>query len=287
MKISGFSFVRNGILFDYPFLESIQSVLPICDELILAVGKSEDRTLALIRELGSPKIKIVETVWDDTQRMGGKVLADQTNIALAHTTGDWAFYLQADEVVHEDDLPVIRGAMEKHINDESVEGLLFSYKHFFGSYSYIGASRRWYRREIRIIRTGRGVQSWGDAQGFRISGRKMRVKLVEASIYHYGWVKSPRKQQDKQRTFNRYWHDDAWMKRNVGDSKEYDYSQGGRLVRFEGSHPLVMKKRIEDQNWDFSYDPRKSKQPFKERLLDWIESTTGLRPGEYRNYELL
>jgi glycosyltransferase involved in cell wall biosynthesis len=286
MKISGFSFVRNAVLFDYPFLESIRSILPLCDELILVVGKSEDNTLSLIRDLGDPKIKIIETVWDDTQRSGGKVLADQTNIALGHVTGDWAFYLQADEVVHENDLPIVKQSMAENLQEKKVEGLLFSYKHFFGSYSYIGASRRWYRREIRAVRTGIGVQSWGDAQGFRIAGRKMQVKLVDASIYHYGWVKSPQKQQDKQKNFNRYWHDDDWVKRNVGDSAEYDYSQGGRLMPFTGTHPFVMKKRIASQDWQFSYNS-KSKQPITERALDWFESATGMRPGEYRNYILL
>ena len=287
MKISGFSFVRNAVLFDYPFLESIQSILPLCNEFVLAVGKSDDNTLSLIRSLESPKIRIIETVWDDTLRSGGKILADQTDIALDNVTGDWAFYLQADEVVHQDDLPIIERALSEYHADRNVEGLLFPYKHFYGSYAYIGSSRRWYRREIRIVRTGIGVRSWGDAQGFRIAGRKMRVKLVDASIYHYGWVKSPTKQQNKQKNFNRYWHDDNWMKQNVGDSLEYDYSSGGRLEPFIETHPAVMKNRIANQNWHFSYDPAKVKQPFTERTLDLFESATGVRPGEYRNYVLL
>jgi len=287
MKISGFSFVRNGVLFDYPFLESIQSILPLCDEFILCVGASNDDTVARIRNLHESKIKIIETVWDDTLRVGGKVLADQTNIALAHVTGDWSFYLQADEVVHQDDLPNIRRAMSEHVSNNNVEGLLFSYKHFYGTYSYIGSSRRWYRREIRIVRPGIGVMSWSDAQGFRIEGRKMRVKLVDASIYHYGWVKSPRKQQDKQKSFNRFWHDDVWMDRNIGNASEYDYSAGGRLEQFTGTHPAVMTNRIASQDWEFSYDPSKVRQPLKERALDWFESATGIRPGEYRNYVLI
>ncbi len=287
MKISGFSFVRNAVQFDYPFLESIQSILPLCDEFILCVGASTDDTLARIRDVRQPKIKIIETVWNDSLRIGGRVLADQTNIALGQVTGDWAFYLQADEVVHQDDLPRIRQAMTEHLADKNVEGLLFSYKHFYGSYSFIGASRRWYRREIRIVRTGIGATSWGDAQGFRIDGRKMRVKLADASIYHYGWVKSPRTQQDKQKNFNRFWHDDAWMSRNVGDAPEYDYARGGRLEGFTGTHPAVMKDRVSSQDWEYSYDPSKLKQPLGERALDWFEWATGIRPGEYRNYVII
>lgn len=287
MNVSGFSFVRNGVKFDYPFLESLQSILPLCHEFVIAVGKSEDDTLERIRALDSPKIKIIETVWDESLRSGGSVLAQQTNIALDHVTGDWAFYLQADEVVHERDLPTIEQALRKYLTDQRVEGLLFPYLHFYGSYHYVGTSRRWYRREVRVVRTGIGVRSWKDAQGFRIGDRKLRVKLVEAPIYHYGWVKPPEIQQAKQRSFNKLWHSDDWVEQNVSQTATYDYSNGGRLKLFEGTHPAVMQQRVKAQHWSFEYDPARVRQSPKERVLDWLEQKTGMRIGEYRNYELI
>jgi len=287
MKVVGFSFVRNAIKYDYPFLESVSSILPICDEFVIAVGKSEDDTLERLDSLGSPKIKIIETVWDDSRRTGGEVLAQQTNIALSHVKGDWAFYLQADEVVHEDDLPTILEAMNTHHTDNRVEGLLFSFNHFYGSYQYVGASRRWYRKEIRVVKTGTGVRSWGDAQGFRIGERKLHVKPVDATIYHYGWVKSPEKQQAKQRSFNKLWHPDEWVERYVGRSATYDYANSGRLLLFTGTHPAVMRERVASQNWKFDYDRARKREPFKERALDLIENLTGTRIGEYKNYEVI
>jgi glycosyltransferase involved in cell wall biosynthesis len=287
MKISGFSFVRNGVKFDYPFLESISSLLPICDELVIAVGKSDDDTLERIHKIGSPKIKIIETVWDEALRTGGRVLAQQTNIALDHVTGDWAFYLQGDEVLHETDLPVVRDALLRYHTDPQVEGLLFRYKHFYGSYDYVGSSRQWYRREIRVVRTGIGVRSWGDAQGFRIDGRKLRVKAVEASIYHYGWVKPPQIQMAKQRSFNRLWHSDRWVEQRLGQATSFDYSGGTKLEKFTGSHPAIMRDRIKSADWKFEYDPVRVRASFKDAVLDWIESKTGLRIGEYKNYELI
>src|SRR5438045_1755818 len=127
MKISGFTIVRNAIKYDYPIVEAITSILPICDEVIVAVGKSEDETLQLIRSINSPKIKIIATVWDESLRVGGKVLADETNKAFATVSADtdWAFYIQGDEVIHEKYLPVIKEAMQKYKDDKSVEGLLF------------------------------------------------------------------------------------------------------------------------------------------------------------------
>ena len=287
MKVSGFSFVRNGVAFDYPFLESIRSLLPLCDEFIIAVGQSDDATCASIESLQSSKIVIIPTVWDDSLRSGGAILAQQTNIALERVTGDWAVYLQADEVLHEDDLPEIRNAMHEHLRNPRVEGLLFSYNHFYGSYEYVGSSRRWYRNEIRVVRPGLGVRSWGDAQGFRVGTRKLNVRPVEASIYHYGWVRPPQVQQVRQRSFHRLWHSDEWVREHVGSGTEFDYRNSGRLIRFMGAHPAVMHERVQGQHWHFSYDPTLDKGRLKDRVLDWVESKTGMRIGEYRNYNIL
>ncbi len=287
MKVSGFSFVRNGITYDYPFLESIRSLLPLCDELVIAVGQSDDATLAGIESLQSSKIIVIPTVWDQSLRSGGAVLAQQTNLALDRVTGDWAVYLQADEVLHEDDLPVIRNAMQENLGNIRVEGLLFSYKHFYGSYEYVGSSRRWYRNEIRVIRPRIGVRSWGDAQGFRIGTRKLIVRPVKASIYHYGWVRPPRVQQARQRSFHRLWHSDDWVQQHVGSGSEFDYRNSGRLTRFTGTHPAVMYDRIRKQHWHFSYDPTLDRGRLRDRILDWVESKFGIRIGEYRNYRIL
>ncbi|MBK9247596.1 MAG: hypothetical protein IPM69_05660 [Ignavibacteria bacterium] len=167
MNISGFTFVRNAEIFDYPVIESIHSLLPLCDELIVAVGKSDDRTLQLIHDIADPRIKIIETIWDETLRSGGRILAEQTNISLEHCKGDWCIYLQADEVLHEDDYPIIRQDITNAHSNLHIEALLFAYRHFYGSYDYIGSGRQWYRQEIRCVRNTGNVISWGDAQGFR------------------------------------------------------------------------------------------------------------------------
>ncbi len=192
MKISGFTFVRNAAKYDYPILESIQSLLPLVDEYIVCVGNSEDNTLALIKSLSSPKIKIIESVWDDSLREGGKVLAVETNKAKAAVSADsdWLFYLQGDECIHENDIPAIKNALLQFKNDATVDGLLFKYVHFYGNYRYKGDSRRWYRNEIRVIRNNPAISSWKDAQGFRKNGEKLKVKNVIAHIYQYGWVKN-------------------------------------------------------------------------------------------------
>jgi len=288
MKVSGFTFIRNAIKYDYPVVEAITSILPLCDEFIVAVGKSEDDTRKIVENINSPKIRIIDTVWDDSLREGGRVLAVETDKALAAVASDsdWCFYIQADECVHEKYLPAIKEAMLKWKEDKAVDGLLFNYLHFYGSYDYIGDSRRWYRKEIRIIRNNKKINSYLDAQGFRKSGEKLNVKPIDAFVYHYGWVKPPDLQQAKQEVFHRLWHDEEWMKKNIKGADEFDYSQIDSLAHFTETHPATMQQRIKNKNWQFTFDPTKTKRSFKSRILSAVEKITGWRIGEYKNYKI-
>jgi glycosyltransferase involved in cell wall biosynthesis len=291
MFVSGFTFVRNAIKFDYPIVEAITSILPVCDEMIVAVGNSDDDTLELIKSIDSPKIKIIETVWDDTLREGGKVLAVETNKALAAVSkdADWCFYIQGDEVVHEQYLSNIRKAMEDNLHDLKVEGLLFKYLHFYGSYQYVADSQKWYRQEIRIIRNQQNITSYRDAQGFRtIDDKKLNVKWIEAYVYHYGWVKSPEIQKEKMKSSINFWATDeeaAPVKKHYDES--FDYAGIDSLTNFKGTHPAVMQARLERMNWQFDFDIREKKLSLKNRFRTWVEELTGWRIGEYRNFKLL
>ncbi|RZL61736.1 MAG: glycosyltransferase family 2 protein [Pedobacter sp.] len=290
MKVSGFTFIRNAILNDYSIVEAIASILPICDEFIVAVGKSDDNTKSLIQGINSSKIKIIDTIWDDTLREGGQVFAKETDKAFNAISADtdWAFYIQGDECVHQDDLPAIFREMELALNDSRIEGLLFKYNHFYGSYDYIAESRRWYRREIRIVRRSLNVQSYRDAQGFRIDGRKIRVKLIDAHIHHYGWVKPPKGLIKKKQNFETFYDENAKIE-EIPESATFDYGNADKLVHFEGTHPSVMQKRIDAVNWKFDFDPThfKKKLSFRRKLLEKIYNITGIRLAEYKNYNLI
>ena len=285
MKVAGFTFIRNAVRYDYPVVESITSLLPLVDELVVCVGDSADNTLELIENIGSSKIKIIHSVWDDSLREGGKILAIETNKALAAVAhdADWCFYLQGDEVLHEEDYESIRNAMSCYKDDAKVEGLLFNYRHFYGSYQFLGNSRKWYRHEIRIVRNNIGVHSYKDAQGFRIKNRMLNVKLVDAFIYHYGWVKNPNQQTEKQKNFHKLWHSDETVK-NMVQADEYDYNSIDSLALFQGKHPKVMDNRISKMDWDFQFDISKVKMNFKYRILNFLEKITGHRFFEYKNY---
>lgn len=290
MQVAGFTIIRNALKYDYPVIEAITSILPICDVFYVGVGASEDDTRKLIESINSDKIKIIDTVWDDNLRQGGKVLSIETNKVFDQIPKeyDWCFYIQSDECVHEEDLPEIKEAMIRYNNNADVDGLLFEYKHFYGHYRYIGVGRRWYKNEIRIIKNNKSLRSYKDAQGFRTTDdKKLRVKKINAYIYHYGWVKSPQAQQAKQNSFHKMWHDDAWMKNNIPEVEEFDYNDIDLLGIYEGSHPKVVESRIKHANWNFKYDKSKVKTNLKYRFLFFVEKLTGWRIGENKNYRIV
>lgn len=289
MKVSGFSFIKNAIIYDYPIEEAIISILPICDEFIVAVGKSDDKTLDLIRQIDPQKIKIIETEWDENQKEGGRVLALETDKAFGNISkdSDWAFYIQGDEVVHEKYLDNIYQAMLQNKDDKKVDGLLFKYLHFYGSYDYVGTSSKWYKHEIRVVKNDRSIFSYRDAQGFRKGENvKLNVMPIDAYIYHYGWVKEPKAMQRKEENFHKYWHDDEWIKKNVKVADEFDYLERvSALSKFLDTHPEVMEKRIAEKNWQFDYDISFNETTTKDKFKNALNKYLGIN-FEYQNYKI-
>jgi glycosyltransferase involved in cell wall biosynthesis len=289
MFVSGFTIVRNAEKYDYPVVESILSLLPICDEVIVLVGQSEDNTLGLIQAIGSNKIKIHHSIWDDSLREGGAVLAIETDKAkkLVNPKADWCFYIQADEVVNDAYNQNILAAMQEFAAQKEVEGLLFSYQHFFGNFNYVAKSRGFYRHEIRIIRNLPNIQSYKDAQGFRKDGKKLKVKKIEAEIFHYGWVRVPEIMKKKIKDFHQLWHSDNWIAEQEKSINEFDYSEIDSLVEFKENHPACMQGRVAQKNWNYQPNFKRKKKKLKDSLLFWVEQKTGYRIGEYKNYQII
>ena len=289
MKIAGFTIIKNAVTNDFPIVEAIRSLLPVVDEMIVLIGDSSDETTALIEAIGDAKIKIHHSVWNKNLRKGGAVLADETNKAFALISNEytWAFYIQGDEVVHEKYYPAIRTACERYASDTAVQGLLFKYKHFYGTYDYVGDSRKWYAHEIRIIRNNKSISAYRDAQGFRIGKAKLPVARIDASIYHYGWVKSPTQMRKKIKESSVYWNDDTQMEKIKSSPDDYDFSGFDSLEKFTGTHPGVMLDRIQRQNWIIDLDLSQKKFSFKNKCLYLFEKLTGIRPFDFKNYKII
>jgi len=287
MKVAGFSFVKNAVQFQYPVIEAIQSVLPFCDEFVIAIGKCNDGTLELIKNMTNEKIRIVETEWDDSLREGGRVFAVETKKAFAHISEDidWAFYIQADEVVHEDYYKNITAAMRTYKDDKKVDGLLFKYLHFYGSFDYVGASSNWYSHEIRIVKANSNIYSYKDAQGFRKNeNEKLNVIPIDAYIHHYGWVREPEAMQMKQTNFRSLYRGKAELLKAKTEPKKYNYEDRvHKVIRFTGSHPQIIVPRIQRKNWQFAYDISMSRISVKDRAKKILKNYLGI-DTYYRNY---
>jgi len=277
MKVSGFTFLRNAQKLGYPFAASIRSILPIVDEFVVALGPSEDDTERLLREIGSSKIRIVPTHWNERIRsdysVKGFVYGQQKSIALFNCTGDWAFYLEGDEVVHEEELPKICGAMERSLDDPRVEALAFDYLHFYGNANTYAWSPRWYRTEARILRNT--VPAWGPEGLFFVvlethkKGRYPRAVHTGATIYHYGWVKSLTQREAKREQNARFWG----VPRRFVESEEIDPQV---LKAFTGTHPKAIQEWLPPANGLFQANPnhrltgRERKHRWMLRLESWF-----------------
>lgn len=314
MKVSGFTFVKNATKLFIPAKESIKSILPLVDEFVIALGKGDDDdfTKQEILSIKSPKIKIIETEWDTENYPKNTVFARETDIAKEACTGDWLFYLQCDEVMHEDFVPIVKAAMEKYLNDPVIEGLLFYYKHFWGDFDHYNPSHVFYPREIRVIRNLSNIHSWKDAQSFRYhSGsfnytfedyqkkegtRKLNVAQIGAEIYHYGWVRPPELMSKKQKiSSTTYRGKEATEKKFKGETS-FDYGPLDKVKVFQGTHPNTMQAWIEKIHWKdqlqvsgaYKSKPKKPKhEKRKYRTLTWIETNLlgGKQIGEFKNFK--
>ena len=242
MKVSGFTIVRNAIQFHYPVMASIQSILPVCDEFIVNVGDSQDGTLALIESIKNPKIRIIQTKWDMSQ--GATVLSEQTNLALKECKGDWAFYLQTDEVIHEADLLKLKHIMQTFLNDSSIDALRFKWLHFYGSYLRYRIDAGWYQKQDRIIRNNGTIESFGDAYAFRrIDGKPMQSHNTGCLLYHYGWVQSLQVMTNRKKNATQIGY--ASPKDNTSEV-DHDYGNLNRFPIYFGTHPQTMNTAISD-----------------------------------------
>jgi hypothetical protein len=290
MKVSGFTFLRNGQKLGYPFVASIRSILPMVDEFVIALGPCEDDTERMLHEIGDSKIRIVPTQWNERLRPGysvkGFVYGQQKSIALFNCTGDWAFYLEADEVLHETDQPKIRAAMEKYLDDDRVEALAFDFLHFYGNANTIAWSPGWYRSEVRIIRNT--IPAWSSESLFfnivvsHQRSRHPRAAHTGATIYHYGWVRSESQMNLKAATVHKYWEDEP------AAIVDYTHIDPAALKLFTGSHPGVVQDWLPKAEGIFQSDPnhRRTSREKKHRRLLWLEKTFGLRFSK-RHYRLI
>lgn len=306
MKISGFTFVRNADLLYIPIKVAIESILPICDEFVVALAKSDDITEEILNSIQSDKIRIIHTEWKTDEYPKNTEFARQTDIAKEHCTGDWLFYIQGDEAIHENDLDKIKTACTNELDNQKVEGFIFNYLHFWGDYEHYHKSHTWYPKEIRIIRNKPEIHSWKDAQSFRKFSKfdysahdygkkedsdKLHVKAINANVFHYGFVRPPEMMTKKRKVASESYHG----KNKHKDPNLFDYGPLNQIKTYKGTHPKVASEWIAKHDWkealQYSGSRRKDRDILKHekpkyRFISWIENNLlgGKSIGGFQNY---
>lgn len=288
--LSGFTIVRNAVKLDFPIVPAIQSLLEVCDEVVVNVGKSEDETRDLVASVKDPRVRILDTEWDFTKK--NIMLSIETQRAMEACRGSWGIYIQADEVLHERGAHILKEKVAEWDADQRVEGLLVKYLHFYGGFDQIATSRRWYRREVRCIRLGKDIRPYQGAQGFRVGPeyRKIQARVTDAEMFHYGWARPARAIKEKLEISKTIY---PWAKERVARDLE---KRGGALEwipllkPFTGTHPAAAREWIAER----AVDPDRVIGPMKLKpehvrffISDWIERLTGARLFEFRNYVLV
>lgn len=286
--LSGFTIVRNAVTLDYPIVPAIRSILEVCDEVVVNVGRSDDGTRDLITGIGDPRVRILDTEWDFSR--GSEVLARETNRALAACRGDWGLYIQADEVLHETGAVLLATSARDWDGDPRVEGLLVEYRHLYGDFDTLATNRHWYRREVRVVRLGRDIRSYQDAQGFRVGPelRRVRARVTGAVMFHYGWAREPQSASRKHAASKQIFK--HGLERLEQRQRMTRLEWTPLLRRFTGTHPRAAAEWIAARRATLggAFAPRPFKlDDLRFYLSDWIERLTGTRVFEYRNYVLV
>lgn len=289
--VSGITFIKHGLTLGYPIRESIESIEPLCDEVIINVGYEDPSLMQddgtynyLTNYFTHPKFKFFKSWWDPALTHNGEILAQQTNLAMARATGKYLQYIQGDEVVHEDDLSIIHDQIMEMERNPRIEGLIFKYLHFYGNVDVVQKTRHVYRREVRLVRN-RDVKSWKDAQGFRkMDNTKLVCKNIDARIFHYGWARKEQVMNRKIKSFEKLYHG------NRHEANDFNYERIWGLKRFDESHPSVMDEWIQHNKNDLDIMALKLNFRFnniRDAVSDFIEGVTDYRIGEYKNFKEL
>ena len=286
--LSGFTIVRNAIKLDFPIVPAIQSVLDVCDEVVVNVGKSEDDTRELVASVRDPRVRILDTEWDFTKK--NIMLSIETQRALDACRGTWGIYIQADEVLHERGAHLLKEKVAEWNTDQRVEGLLVQYLHFYGGFDQIATSRRWYRREVRCIRLGKDIRPYQGAQGFRVGHgyRKIQARVTTAEMFHYGWARPAKAIREKLEISKTIY---PWGGNRFDKEQARGFLEWIPLLKpFTGTHPAAARDWIAEH----AHDPERVIGPMRLKpehvrfyISDWIERLTGARVFEFRNYELV
>jgi glycosyltransferase involved in cell wall biosynthesis len=255
MTLGAFTYVYNMIDYDYPFEESVKSIIDVVDQFVICECNSTDNTADLVEKLRLEypnKIKVIHRNWV----LHFTEISSVANFAMSHLNTDYAFQLQADEVVHHDSLDELKDI----VNILSLNNLTAAkvhYTHFMANYETTFPFC--YDSLVRIVKMNSPWRVIGDGVQFAYPDGQIHDEKVFDSniqIFHYGKVKDPVKGWKKEWDFQQLYVDIGFpdpkmleMKNKIGAKCDYIYLFREHVLnktinKFTGTHPNVMENRI-------------------------------------------
>ena len=195
MLLSIYTFVKDGLFYDYHVVDMLKHHLPLADEIIVNEGYSSDGTFEAISGI-DPKIKIFRTPWGS-----GKDFSWFTkfkNEARKKCSGDWCILLDCDEFIPEWDFAGLREYLQSAAELMIPVRLLNFYANYKVYHAH-PAKVNWPEKKMIIHRNLPNVEVWGDGANVRLENTPFDFEHSPRwfDVHHFGTVRKPARLRQK------------------------------------------------------------------------------------------
>jgi hypothetical protein len=246
--ISAFLITHQCILLDYCLEATINSALAFCDDIYINDGMSTDGTRDLLYNLrdahGRDRVKLWEREWAHDRKMW----TDEKNFLLDKISNNaYVFAIDADEVIHENDMPTIKQAVS-----HKCPAMSFDVIHFYGRPTHYIEGVNWYKQHTRLWHQSTGIKlvhmaggcaddvMWPDGKPAHWWG----AYRIGARIFHYGNCRDPRALGMKsKKADDLYQNSSEYVGGKVAEPRSFDYGfETSGAKPFTGTHPKYIEK---------------------------------------------
>lgn len=246
-SIGGLLVTHNCLEYDYCFEAALDSLFPLCDEVVVSDSGSTDGTLERLYEIAEKqtKLRIVQYPWNPPVGAGHGWFIEWLNHSRKHLTTKYQMSLDADEVLHEDSYAEIFDAAR------------------IGVPLYMTRLNFW-KDHRRIAPPGKIVGHWvlrfGRADLPTISDApEGPAPIAEGAIssncqiFHYGFIRRKEAFFAKSKVMQKAWFND-YDKRLVRAEQEniswHDLTlPESDLLPFSGTHPAAARTWLNDHGY--------------------------------------
>lgn len=259
--------VRNGNDLDYCWKEAVQSLLPVCDEVVLCIATgNSDATEAEARAWAhiEPKLKICIYAWPDPVA-DLDFWVNWLNYAREHIRADWHFQLDADEILADWSYPLLRAFVkEQSTMRRPATGIVTRYNFWRDHRHLIPEGNCLAKRVIRLAPRDLWLGSdcphpkAREAQDRSVSVSEITPEytLRDIEIFHYGFLRRHEALLNKGRANGQFFFGAVDSRIETAAKEGANWSQSAclpdwtrNLDKYEGKHPAIGMKWLNQRGY--------------------------------------